>query len=75
MEGNPLSCIDSIQVNVEGVVDLLSNIVSSKAHGPDNLPAHFLKEVSFEIAPTLPGITGPGHLAKSLEASHSCSCF
>ena len=32
---------------------LLSNIDPSKAHGPDNLLARFLKEVRCEIAPTL----------------------
>ena len=39
--------------SIEGVAKLLSNIDPSKAHGPDNLPARFLKEVSCEIAPTL----------------------
>ena len=53
MEGNPLPCIDAIQVHSEGVADLLSNINPSKSHGPDNLPAHFSKEVSSEIAPAL----------------------
>ena len=53
MEGDPLPCIDSIQVNVEGVAELLSNIDSSKARGPDNLPTRFLKEFSSEIASTL----------------------
>ena len=32
---------------------LLFNIIPGKSHGPDNLPAHFLKEVSLEIAPAL----------------------
>ena len=53
MEGNPqLLCIDAIQVHSEGVADLLSNL-TSKSHGPDNLPAHFSKEASSEIAPAL----------------------
>ena len=53
MEGNPLPCIDAIQVHSEGVADLLSNINPSKSHGPDNLPVHFSKEASPEIAPAL----------------------
>ena len=53
MEGDPLPCIDTIQVHSEGIADLLSNTNPSKSHGPDNLPAHFLKEVSSEIAPAL----------------------
>ena len=53
MEGAPLPCIDAIQIHSEGVAELLSNIKPGKSHGPGNLPAHFLKEVSFEIAPAL----------------------
>ena len=49
IEGDPLPCIDAIQVYSEGVADLLSNINPSKSRGPDDLPAHFLKEVSCEI--------------------------
>ena len=40
MEGDPLPCIDAIQ---GGVADLLSNINPGKSHGPNNLPACFLK--------------------------------
>ena len=54
MEGDPLPFIDAIQVHNEGVADLLSNINPGKSHGPENLPAHFLREVSSEIAPALP---------------------
>ena len=53
MGGDPLPCIDVIQVHSEGVADLLSNVNPGKSHGPDNLPACFLKEVSYEIAPAL----------------------
>ena len=53
MECDPLTCIDAIQVHSEGVAKLFSNIDPSKAHGPDNLLACFLKEVGCEIAPTL----------------------
>ena len=36
MEGDPLPCIDVIQVHSEGVADLLSNINPGNTHGPDN---------------------------------------
>ena len=41
MESEPLPCVDSIQIHVEGVAELLSNIDPNKANGPDNLPARF----------------------------------
>ena len=50
MKGSPLPSINVIQVHSEGVADLLSNINPGKSHGPYNLPAYFLKEVSSEIA-------------------------
>ena len=50
---NPTPSISSIQVHVDGVYQLLSNIQQHKASGPDNLPAHFLKEVAYEISPVL----------------------
>ena len=53
MEGDPLPCVDLIQIQAKGVVELLHNIKPSKASSPDYLPARFLKEVSSEIAPTL----------------------
>ena len=53
MKSEPLPCVDSIQIHVEGVAELLSNIDPNKANGPDNLPARFLKEVSLKIAPAL----------------------
>ena len=53
MEGDPLPYTDAMQVHSEGVADLLSNIDPSKSHGPDNLLAHSLKEVSSETAPAL----------------------
>ena len=51
MEGDPLPCIDAIQIHSEGVAYLLSNIYPGQSHGPDNLPVFILKEVSSEIAP------------------------
>ena len=50
---SPLPSISPISVHVEGVAQLLTNIQSQKASGPDNLPARFLKEVANEIAPVL----------------------
>ena len=49
MEGDPLPCIDAIQVYSEGVVDLLSNINSSKSDDPDNLPARLLKRSALRL--------------------------
>lgn len=51
MEGDPLSCIDAIQIHSECVAYLLSNFYPGQSHGPDNLPVLVLKEVSSEIAP------------------------
>ena len=48
-----LPSISPLTVHVEGVAQLLTNIQPHKASGPDNLPAHFLKEVANEIAPVL----------------------
>ena len=53
MNGDPFPSISPIQIHVEGVAQLLQNIQTHKACGPDNLPAHFLKEVANEIAPAL----------------------
>ena len=39
--------------HLEGVIHLLCNIQAHKASGPDNLPAHFLKEMANKIAPVL----------------------
>ena len=40
MESEPLPCVNSIQIHIEGVAEFLSNIDPNKANGPDNLPAH-----------------------------------
>ena len=62
MNGAPLPNILPMQIHVEGVAHLLSNIQADKASGPDNLLA---KEVVNQIAPTLaiiifPSIPRPG---------------
>jgi len=53
LSGDTFPSIPQIEVHTDGVVQLLSNIQVNKASGPDNLPARFLKEVAYEIAPTL----------------------
>ena len=49
----PLHDINSLNITVEGVAHLLKNIDSKKTGGPDGISARFLRELSFEIAPTL----------------------
>ena len=51
--GPPFPDMDCIEVNVEGVTQLLSNLDAQKAGGPDNIPTRFLKEFSSELAPCL----------------------
>ena len=41
----------AITFGEEGVGKLLCNINSSKAGGPDGIPARFLKEAAHELAP------------------------
>jgi len=43
--------MDCIEVNVEGVNQLLSNLDPQKAGGPENIPTRFLKEFSTQLAP------------------------
>ena len=50
---DPLPSISPIQIHVDGVYQLLQNIQQHKASTPDNLPARFLKEVAYEISPSL----------------------
>ena len=50
---DPTPSIPPIQIYVDGIYQLLSNIQQHKASGPDNLPARFLKEVAYEISPAL----------------------
>ena len=49
----PLHDINSLNITVEGVAHLLKNIDSKKIRGPYGMPARFLRELLFEIAPTL----------------------
>ena len=50
---NPTPNILSIQVHLDGVYLLLSNIQQHIASRPDNLPVRFLQEVAYEISPVL----------------------
>ena len=45
--------IDEITISAEGVRTLLSKLDPYKAEGPDGIPARFLREVAFEMAPAL----------------------
>ena len=38
---------------MEGVVKLLSDLQSHKAHGPDGIPAYLLKKTATSMAPLL----------------------
>jgi len=42
-----------VDVTVDGVESLLSNLDQSKAGGPDGTPARFLKEMAMDLAPSL----------------------
>ena len=53
MEDSPFPQISSVNITVEGVASLLTNLKPHKAPGPDNIPASFLKETANEIAPIL----------------------
>ena len=51
MEDVPFPQISPINVSVEGVASLLTNLKPHKAPGPDNIPAFLLKETANEIVP------------------------
>ena len=53
MDASPFPEISPITISIEGVANLLSNLKSHKASGPDNIPVFFLKETANEIAPIL----------------------
>jgi len=42
-----------VDVTVDGVESLLSNLDQSKAGGPDGIPARLLKEMAIDLAPSL----------------------
>ena len=49
----PKRQLPNIDVTTEGITKLLQQINPSKASGPDNIPARFLKDFSTDIAPIL----------------------
>jgi len=51
--GQSFPDMDCIEVNVEGVSQLLTNLDPQKTGGPDNIPTRFLKEFSTQLAPCL----------------------
>jgi len=53
VSGQSFPDMDCIEVNVEGVSQLLSNLDPQKAVGPDNIPTRFLKEFSTQLAPMI----------------------
>ena len=50
---SPTPEMNKISINTEGVQNLLQHLKPSKATGPDDIPAKFLKEVSIEISPLI----------------------
>ena len=44
--------MDHIEITVDGVTNLLSNLKSNKAGGPDKITARFLKEMASFLAYT-----------------------
>ena len=53
MNSDPLPSIPPIQIHTEGAAQLLHSIQAYKANGPNNLPAHFIKEIANKITPVL----------------------
>ena len=53
LEVSPYDSIVTEQIAVEGVEKLLNDLQSSKAHGPDEIPAHLLKQTASSMSPRL----------------------
>ena len=51
MDGPHLPDITPIQIDPNGVVELLKNLITHKAAGPDKIPAHLLKEANMQKLP------------------------
>ena len=51
--GPSYPAMDSIEITIEGVISLLTNLNPNKASGPDKICNRFLKEFVAEIAPCL----------------------
>jgi hypothetical protein len=50
---SPHNTMDPIIVTIPGVEQLLKNIKTYKATGPDSIPARLLNELSVQLAPAL----------------------
>ena len=53
MRGKPISDIQQLSIEVNGVYNLLVNINPHKATGPDGIPSRLLKETAYQMAPLL----------------------
>ena len=53
LNGHSYSDIPDIQIDTQGVINLLRNLDPYKAPDPDRIPARFLKETCNSIAPAL----------------------
>ena len=47
MRGEPISNIEQLSIEVNGVYNLLVNINPHKAMGPDGIPSRLLKETAY----------------------------
>ena len=53
LDSSPLPNIPPLYIEAEGIKRLLNNLNVHKSHGPDGIPARFLKEKSDSISPVL----------------------
>ena len=53
MRGKPISDIEQLSIELNGVYNLLVNINPHKATGPDGIPSRLLKETAYQMAPLL----------------------
>ena len=51
--GPPYPAMDTIEITIEGVTRLLTNLNPNKASGPDKISNRFLKDFAAEITPCL----------------------
>ena len=72
---SPYSDMPNIEICCEGIAYLLSDLDPTKSHGPDEVPARFLKLLVAEISPSLKllffCLPSPGCYSSDLEASYS----
>ena len=63
--GHPHPRMPSISISTDGIQELLKEIDTKKASGPDNIPSWVLKHCATEIAPILSGL-----FSQSLNTGH-----